>query len=319
MTTILVVDDSAVDRRYVGGILERKFQWTIQYAANGVEALAQMKRTKPDLVVTDLTMPTMDGLELVRHLRQHYPDVPIILTTAYGSEALAIETLEQGAASYVPKSELVKRLPETVESVLKLAHANRSQERLMHSLTKCGFNFTLENDPSVVDPLVHLVQQIVAGTGLADFSGRLQIGVALKEALLNALFHGNLEITPEEVRAVEDRLLGADEPSLVEKRCQQPPYSDRRIFVEVRISRDEARFVVSDQGKGFDPSTLPQTCEQGSLEGEQGRGLWLMRSFMDEVFFDAGGSRVTLIKRREATANGRPSASSQASSVAETG
>lgn len=303
MTTILVVDDSAVDRRLVGGLLEKKFQWTIQYAANGVEALARMKGTKPDLVVTDLTMPVMDGLELVRHLRTHHPEVPVILMTAYGSEALALEALEQGASSYVPKSDLAHRLPDTVESVLKLAQAGRSHEQLMRCLTRTEFSFCLENDPALIDPLVDLIQQMVAGMRLTDFAGKLQLGVALKEALLNALFHGNLEITAEEVKAVEDRLLGEGEVSLVEKRCQQSPYKDRRIAVTVKISQDEARFVIRDQGPGFDVASVPSLCECGALEGERGRGLWLMRTFMDEVAFDATGNEVTMVKRRESAAD----------------
>ena len=302
MTMILVVDDSAVDRRLVGGILEKKFQWAIQYAANGVEALARMKGTKPDLVVTDLTMPMMDGLELVRYLRAHHPEVPVILMTAYGSEALAIEALEQGASSYVPKSELAKRLPQTVEDVLKLARAGQGHEHLMQCLVKTGFSFCLENDPALIDPLVDLVQQMVAGMRLTDFAGKLQIGVALREALINALFHGNLEITAEEVKAVEDRLLGEDEVSLVEKRCAEEPYKSRKIFVEVRISQDEARFTIRDQGPGFDVSGVPNQCECGALEGERGRGLWLMRTFMDEVVCEPPGNQVVMVKRRDKVA-----------------
>lgn len=300
MTTILVVDDSAVDRRYVGGILEKKFQWTLQFAANGVEALAQMKSNRPDLIVTDLTMPMMDGLELVRHLRQHQPDVPVILMTAYGSEALAIEALEQGAASYVPKSDLMKRLPETVETVLRLTHAGRSQEHLMRCLTQTDFSFCLENDAALIDPLVDLVQQMIGGMQFTDFAGKLQIGVALKEALLNALFHGNLEIKPEDMKAVEGMLLGANDVSLMEQRREQSPYRERRIHVEIKLGRDEARFVIRDEGPGFDVNSVPKMCEYGALEGEKGRGLWLMRTFMDRLEFDRTGNTVTMIKRRDA-------------------
>ncbi len=258
-----------------------------------------MKRGKPDLVVTDLTMPMMDGLELVRHLRAHHPDVPVILMTAYGSEALAIEALGHGASSYVPKSDLANRLPSTVESVLKLARAGRSHEELLGCLARSEFAFVLENDAGLIDPLVELVQQMIAGMGLADFAGRLQVGVALKEALFNALFHGNLEITVEEVQAVEDRLLSVDELSLVERRRLQPPYRDRRVFADVKLARDEARFVIRDQGPGFDVANVPSLCECGALEGERGRGLWLMRTFMDEVTFDATGNQVTMVKRRD--------------------
>jgi len=299
MPTILVVDDSAVDRRLVGGLLEKKTVCTIEYAANGVEALARLQDAEPDLIVTDLTMPAMDGLELVKAVRAHHAGVPVILMTAHGSETLAIEALEQGAASYVPKSQLAQRLPNTMEEVLTLARADRSHQQLMTCLTQAEFAFVLENEPALIDPLVDLVQQMVAGTQLCEFSGRLQIGVALKEALLNALFHGNLEIGGEMPQEAEDELLQEKDLSLVERRRSELPYRDRRVRVDVKVSREEARFFIRDQGPGFDVAAVPHCGDSEALEAERGRGLSLMRAFMDELTFNAAGNEVTMIKRRE--------------------
>ena len=104
MTIVLVVDDSAVDRRLAGGLLEKESGLTVIYASDGTEALVKLDTENPDLVVTDLQMPKMNGLELVGAIRHQYPLVPVILMTAHGSEEIAIAALEQGAASYVPKS-----------------------------------------------------------------------------------------------------------------------------------------------------------------------------------------------------------------------
>ncbi len=298
MPTVLVVDDSAVDRRLVGGLLRKNPEWTVEYAANGVEALARMRDALPDLIVTDLSMPAMDGLELVRSVRSHYSDVPVILMTAYGSDALAIEALEQGAASYVPKSKLTEKLRDTMEEVLALARADRTYEQLISCLRQCEFTFLLENDPALVDPLVDLVQKMVAGMRMCDFTTRLRIGVALKEALLNALFHGSLEISVEEMQAVGGNLLAENDLSLAEKRRQEPPYCERRVYVDVRITPDEARFIVRDEGPGFDVSALGAPAD-ATWEGECGRGLMLMRSFMDDVIFNPKGNEVTMVKRRE--------------------
>ena len=236
MATILVVDDSAVDRRLVGGLLEKSAVCTVQYAANGVEALARMKEVAPDLIVTDLNMPTMDGLELVKSIRTRHPDVPLVLVTAYGSEALALEALEHGAASYVPKSQLADRLPRTVDEVLAMARSDRGAKQLLTCLVRSEFQFVLDNDPAMIDPLIDLVQQIVAGMGLCDFTGRLQTGIALKEALLNAVFHGNLEISREQIQAVGDRLIGEGDVSLADQRRTQAPFRDRRVYVHVTVS-----------------------------------------------------------------------------------
>ncbi|MEE8452260.1 MAG: response regulator [Thermoguttaceae bacterium] len=299
MPTILVVDDSAVDRRLVGNLLQKRNVCTIEHAATGVEALALMKDAVPDLVVTDLTMPAMNGLELVKAVRTHYPDLPVILMTAHGSEALAIEALEQGAASYVPKARLADKLPTTVAEVLSLARADRSSEQLLSCLTRTEFSFSLDNDAALIDPLVDLVQKMVAGMQLCDFAGRLQIGVALKEALLNALFHGTLEITQQQMEEVEGELLQEKDLSLMEQRRSEPPYRDRRLVVDVRITANAARFVVRDEGPGFDVAAIPDPGDAAILEGEHGRGLSLMRTFMDELTFNETGNEVTLLKRRD--------------------
>ena len=302
MTKLLVVEDSAVDRRLVGELLKRRFQCTVEYAASGEEALARMKGAAPDLVLTDLTMPGMNGLELVQSLRTHYPDVPVILMTAYGSESLAMTALQRGAASYVPKSHLPDKLADTVVEVLDLARADRSHTRLIQCLTESRFVFELENDTALIDPLVDLIQQMVTGIDLVDFTGRLQIGVALKQALLNALFHGNLEITQEQIENVESQLLQQNEPSLVERRASASPYRDRRIHVEIDLARDQAKFVVRDEGPGFDTSRMADANQPGGLEADGHRGLSLIRSFMDQVTFNDTGNVITMVKRRGSSA-----------------
>jgi CheY-like chemotaxis protein len=298
MTTILVVDDSAVDRQVVGGLLQNHYDCAIEFAANGLEAIARLRDRVPDLIVTDVNMPVKDGLQLVQDVRVLQPNVPVILMTAYGSEALACKALEQGATSYVSKSQLAEKLVDTVEDVLARAEAEKSYEYLMQCLARSEFGFILKNDTALIDPLVNLVQRTVAGMSFGDFYGRLQIGIALKQALLNALFHGNLEITKDELEEVSGELLADDEVSLVERRCSQEPYRDRRIFVDIRISPEEARFVVRDQGSGFDVSAVPDPSRSGAVEAEGGRGLSLMRTFMDEVTFNEAGNEVTMVKRR---------------------
>lgn len=298
MSTVLVVDDSAVDRRLVGGLLEKTLVCTVQYAASGLEGLVQISDLRPDLVVTDLMMPGMDGLELVKNIRTQYPDLPVVLMTAHGSEGLAVEALARGAASYVPKSQLPLKLPATVREVLTRADADRGSKHLLSCLTRGEFSFALANDARLIDPLVDLVQQMMAATGLCDFTGRLRVGIALKEALLNALFHGNLELSEEQFAEVEETLIEEKDVSLIEERRSQAPYSERKIWVDVRIGQNEASFTVRDQGKGFDVSALPAVEQPGALEGQCGRGIVLMRAFMDEVTYNVTGNEVRLVKRR---------------------
>jgi CheY-like chemotaxis protein len=300
MTTVLVVEDSAVDRRLIGELLGRESRWTVEYAENGAEALTRMKSAAPDIVVTDLLMPEMDGLELVTAARVFHAEVPVILITGHGSEALALEALERGAASYVPKAHLVERLPEAIKEVLALARANRSHKRLIECLHRTEFGFALDTDPSLVEALVDLVQMMLVGVGLCDDAGRVRLGMALEQALLNALYHGNLELSQQQIQEARDRLREGEESPAVRERRSQSPYCDRKVFVDIRLSSHEAQIVVRDEGKGFDVSALPARDDPGVLEKEAGRGLVLMRTFMDEVTFNPAGNEVTMVKRRAA-------------------
>ena len=293
MTSILVVDDSAVDRRLVGGLLRQDAELVVDFAVHGADAIAKMESDLPDLVVTDLMMPEMDGLQLVTAVRSRYPLVPVILITSKGSEEVACEALQRGAASYVPKRVLAKDLFDTVRRVLALSGRQRGHSRLMGCMTKSNCSFVLENDSTLFSPLVVHLQEEISRLGLCDETERTRIGVALEEALTNALYHGNLEVASD-LREQDDEAYYA----LIEDRHRQEPYRNRRIHVEATLSRDEVNVVIRDEGCGFDPSSLPDPTGPANLDKVSGRGLLLMRTFMDEVTYSESGEAVTLVKRR---------------------
>ncbi len=86
-------------------------------------------------------------------------------------------------------------------------------------------------------------------------------------------------------------------------RRRRPPYRERRLYVHARLSRSEAVYVIRDEGPGFDPATVPDPTDPANLEKASGRGLLLIRAYMDEVIHNRTGNQVTLIKRREVSAS----------------
>ena len=290
--TVLIVDDSAVDRRLVSGLLEKAGGFKILLATNGLDAMDVLRREAVDLVLTDLQMEEMDGLQLVEAARADFPLVPMILMTAKGSEEIAVQALAKGAASYVVKRRLTQELLEIVEQVLLSSDENRTQSRLMHRMVCNDFSFVLNNDINLVHSLVKYVQHTLRCVRLSDEVDRLRVGIAVEEALLNAMYHGNLEVSSD---LKEQDPNAFDE--LAKQRCLLEPYRDRCIYVEARLSRDEARYVIRDQGQGFDPKSLPDPRDLANLEKPSGRGILLMRSFMDEIAFNDIGNQVTLVKR----------------------
>jgi CheY-like chemotaxis protein len=295
MARILAVDDCPPDLELVGRLLAGDPKLEVEYAVNGIDALAKIERAVPDLVVTDLRMPQMDGLALTQVLVEKYPLVPVILITGRGNEETAVQALQRGAASYVPKRRLSDKLLGTVQEVLKHSYHRRYQTQLMGCMTRQECRFDLDNDPSLIDPLIIHLQDEAAQLGLCDAVEGTRLGVALEEALKNALYHGNLEIGHQLAELDQQ---GRD--ALVAKRRQEAPYRDRRIHVEAQLSPEGSRFEIRDDGRGFDPAIPADPNDSASLERTSGRGLLLMRALMDEVVYNEAGNAVTLVKRRSA-------------------
>jgi CheY-like chemotaxis protein/anti-sigma regulatory factor (Ser/Thr protein kinase) len=293
MTTVLVVDDLASQRQLVAGLLCRQRRYELAFAGNGKEALQRLGAQPVDLVVTDLMMPEMDGLELLRAVRRDYPQLPVILMTASGSEHLAVQALQEGAASYVPKSVLARRLAETVASVLSASRKERTHVQLGRRLTSQEFKFVLENDADLILGLPFYLKTYLLAAGFTDHLTLVRMHMVLEEALVNALYHGNLEVGTQMREQNSDEFF-----LLASNRAKESPYQERRIRVGVKLlTGEEAEFTIRDEGPGFNPANLPHSDDVASLDQPHGRGVRLMRTFMDEVRYNETGNMVTMVKR----------------------
>jgi len=105
---LLIVDDSDFERGFIARLLAGFEGVTVEFASSGTAALEVVQADPPDLILTDLVMPGVDGLELVRRIRGPHPGLPIILMTAFGGEDEAVSALRAGAADYLTKSRLEK-------------------------------------------------------------------------------------------------------------------------------------------------------------------------------------------------------------------
>jgi len=294
MPNILVVDDDEVDRELAERCLKDLQDLELSYARDGQEALESLEKRQPDLILTDLRMPRVDGLELVERVRESFPAVPVVLMTAQGSEQIAMKAIRSGAASYVPKGDLKTDLAEVVDQILETSEARKSARQVLGFLTERQSRFELENDPHLITALGAWIQESLERLGFANETVRSQIGIALIEAVSNAMIHGNLEIGSELRRG--DR---AEYYRRIEERRKQKPFSDRRVHCVARESRHAAEYVIADDGPGFDRSTLPDPTSPDNVLSVSGRGVWLIRNFMDEVEYNDRGNEIHMIKKGE--------------------
>ena len=290
---ILVVDDSPTQRRQLQMVLENE-GYLVRSAPDGKQAYDAIIADPPILVITDLQMPEMTGLELVARVKSDAPTVPVILTTSQGSEEIAAEALQQGASSYVPKHNMMSALIPTVQQVLSVIQAAQSVREAAKFVVNSSVSLCLANDETSVPNVIARLEQTLVELNLFDEGERMQIAMALDESLINAMIHGNLQVSSE-LRQSDD---GKPYLEMIEKRKANPPYCDRRVHIQLQASTTQATFIVRDDGPGFDRSKLRDPTDPENLEKAGGRGLLLINAFMDEVRHNEAGNEITMVKRK---------------------
>lgn len=289
---LLIVDDSAFERRRIARLLADLDGLQVEFANGGTAALEAVERDPPDLVLTDLVMPDIDGLELVRRVRETRPGLPILLMTAFGGEDEAVQALRAGAADYLSKPRLDKDLGPTLRRALDAFAVDRRRRMLNERLLQRTSVFELGNDPDLAWALVAALVEDVAALGLLGRPDQIRLHVALQEALANALYHGNLEVDSELRQEDESAFY-----NLADARRGQEPYRSRRLRIRSDVDRDRAVFEIADEGPGFDHRRPHRPVETEDLSRIGGRGLLMMRMFMDAVSYNDRGNVVTLTKR----------------------
>lgn len=294
MIKLLVVDDNPLDRELAASYLEGH-GYQIEFAEDGAVGLAKVREETPDLVLTDLDMPELNGLQLVRALHAEFPLLPVILMTAKGSEEIAVQALGSGASSYVPKRALSMGLAETVRIVLIAARSRKLRHNVFSFMVQTESIFSVGHEHGSVTAMVEYFHDSLEMMEIVHSDNLTRVCTALTEAMINSIDHGNLEL--------DSKLLEGDDPEeyrkLRSKRLKEAPYATRKIAVGARLTRDEAVFTIEDEGPGFDVSKVPDPTDPENLMRPCGRGLLLIRTFIPDVTYNDKGNKITLRIKKE--------------------
>lgn len=290
---ILIVDDSPTQLVQMQIALHQD-GFEVKSVPDGQSALASIAESQPIVVVTDLQMPGMSGLELVETLRGTHPSIPVVLTTSDGSEDIAAEALRRGAASYVPKRDINTTLAPVLRQVLSISEAERSVREVAKYTVGTKLELALASEESLVPSVIARLELVLVELDLFDEGSRMQIAMALDEALINAIVHGNLEVSSE-LRSVSD---GSGYQDKIAQQKADCTFGERRVHVTLSADREQATFVIRDEGPGFDSSSVSDPTDMENLEAASGRGLFMIHAFMDEVRHNDVGNEIVLIKRK---------------------
>jgi CheY-like chemotaxis protein len=267
---ILVADDDEMVRQVLVRYLAGQGM-EVSAASDGQEALDLFSSHPFDLVISDLRMPGMDGLQLLHAIKGLNPAIPFIFISGYGDIPTVVETLKAGADNFLGKPVEMNELAKVVKQALALA-ATKALPLLQLARMRQVTYLEVPSRPEYIRDLISQIAHSAVCVGYAECDLDNNLKLALVEALTNAMEHGN--------RWNEDRV----------------------VRLEANLTSDCLMVSIEDQGSGFDVSALSDPTCGDQLLSERGRGVFLMRAIMDEVCYNAQGNRVTMFKRRQTAA-----------------
>ncbi|MBF0288457.1 MAG: response regulator [SAR324 cluster bacterium] len=287
---ILVVEDDQQVSTMLKRYLSRQ-NHHVEHAVNG-QAGWDLFSAAPesfDAILSDIKMPVMDGLAFCNLVRKNDFDVPIVIMTAYAELDYTIKALQLGALDFIQKPfefETLEIALSKIESLTLpkqelaeiLPHHTAQMQFLVPSHTKFIYMLVTHFQKHFKDICDHYKMNVK------------KIGLSLIEALTNAVIHGNLEVDSSLKEESWQKF-----NSMVKERELQPEYADRQVKFYYDVTAEKFEFVIQDQGKGFDISTLPEADDLFSM-ALSGRGIFLIRSFMDEVTWNETGNTIRMIK-----------------------
>lgn len=297
---ILVVDDEELVREVIAKKTERHLGYKVSEAVDGLEALKKIELDKPDLIITDIRMPNMDGLELLERVKERGIDVPVIILTGYGQIEDALKAIRLGARGFMKKPFNVEEIVTLIEGTFAMGEEQLDVPDVMPFVRSQTVTVKIPNNYIYLQKVVNFIFHTVRVTWQVGRAELNDLRVASLEALLNGFEHGNLKI--DKKKKEECLLKGHIEyQRYLMEQAQLPQNRNTFLTCVLYVDTLKAEVRVIDDGDGFDHSRIYQ--DFSGLAPEEfmrvhGRGLFLINSLMDEVEFNEKGNMIRFVKYR---------------------
>jgi two-component system, NtrC family, response regulator AtoC len=180
--TILVADDEPNLRRVLGAILKREGH-EVLIAQDGLEALQLLQQREIHTLITDLRMPKLDGMELLRRVVQDYPDVPVIILTAHGSVDNAVAAVKLGAFDYIEKPFEQDQIKQVIATALRTHDLRRAEVRLVGTSKGHG-RYGIVGHSDVMQAVFNVIEKVADTPSTVLITGESGTG---KELIAKAL------------------------------------------------------------------------------------------------------------------------------------
>lgn len=287
---VLIVEDDFISKEYLKEIVLAQ-GYESRTAENGRMGLELYKSFKPDIILSDIQMPIMNGLEMLEEIRRERSDAIVVMLTAFGSEEYAVQSFLKGANNYLKKPVFHKDillLLKRYENELNSRAKNEGMPGIVIR-RECTIKFKsrIEYIPKIVSQLIEETGNKFSDTAITE------IEIGLNELIMNAIEHGNLEITQtEKSKALEEGLL----PVLYAQKQSDPRLEERLVTVDFKTNQTFAEWIIIDQGAGFNWTSVPNPTLGNHIHDLNGRGIFISKFQFDEMEYIGKGNIVRLRK-----------------------
>lgn len=288
---ILIVEDDEASRNYLEIILKKE-NCDFRSAVNGKEGLAVFKEYTPDLVLTDISMAQMNGIELLGEIKKIRPETIVIMLTAYNNENYVVACMKLGANNYLKKPIPRIDVITLVRKYLSIVSNWETERKISDFVHKNTLKLRFKTDINIINAVVnYLVKETEE---LYTEEAQLDLKLGLNELILNAVEHGNLGISfLEKNEAVQNDSL----PELYEERLSIEKYANKEVEIEYIQRSDAAEWIIRDQGDGFNPGTVPNPLSDDGVLRLHGRGIFICKFQFDELEYIGKGNIVRVLKK----------------------
>ena len=276
---VLVVEDDPLMRAFVVEVLKRK-RWDVTCAGSGKEAIDLIKHHTYDLIISDIRLPDLSGIEVLRAAKEVHPQILVILTTAYASVETAVEAMRLGAFNY-----LIKPFPpETLETIIEKAQEHgalvQENELLRHevSLKNSMDRYQMIAQSPLMRQILENVTKIAKSHASVFISGESGTG---KEVIASAIHYGSLRASKPFIRVN----CAAIPHSLLESEF----FGHEKGSFTGAINKRLGRFELADGG-----TLLLDEISEIPLEIQPK----LLRAIQEQEFDRVGGSKLIKVDTR---------------------
>jgi len=267
MSRILVIDDEIEICELLQVALEMSGH-KVAVSQSAKDAMRHLEKQEFDFVIIDMIMPEISGLEMIRIINDRYPRTLTILTTGLQTQDVIIEALRQGAYNFVNKPFSLEEISNII-NIGNRARSCRTPAKAIQPYLTQQLHFVLPSRKNLMEEVAGTIAGLANLLGFPEKLVAMNIPLTVDELFLNAIIHGNKE--------------------------------DANKTVSIKVDLDDEKIIITiaDQGDGFHWERVLDRSTPADLENEGGRGIFLVKHYVDDIRYNKAGNEVSVTIRRD--------------------